>query len=103
MASVERADIVRALLQKGFREDDRKKHHRYFRLFVQGKRTAIFTKVSHGSGRKYKTLGQNLVTEMAKQLRITRPQLMDFVECKLGGDGYTGLAREALATDGKQL
>ena len=103
MGTLERAEVERALSHKGFKRDDEKKSHRYYRLFVNGKKTDVFTKVSHGSDRKYKTLGDPLVGQMARQLKISRTDLAKLIECSLNEAGYVALVRQALQAEGRQL
>jgi len=79
-----RDEIEAALKKKGFVLNDG--DHRYFRLHVDGRATAIFTKTSHGN--KYKTLGDALVAAMAKQLKLTKKQFGDLVDCRMSGDAY---------------
>jgi len=87
-----RDDIESALLRKGFRQ--KQADHRKFHFWTtDGKKTAIFTKTSHGS-KKYKTLSNDLVAAMARQLRITKKEFVSFVECEIGHDEYEALLAE---------
>lgn len=75
-------DIDRALCAKGFVKDDSGDHPRYT---YPG--TLMTTKVSHGSGN---SIGDNLISLMAKQLKLTRAQFVDLVKCPMSEDGYRG-------------
>jgi hypothetical protein len=75
--------IEAALLEKGFRADDT--HHRYFWLFIAGKRTSIRTFLSHGGTLDY---GDDLLAKMKRQLKLSKAQLLDLVECRLTGEMY---------------
>lgn len=81
---VDRDALTAALAAKGFRV--RQTHHEFYYLFVDGKQQAVYTKVSHGS--KYKTLGDDLVTAVARQMKLTKPQLTQFVDCTLSEAAY---------------
>ncbi len=69
---LERSDVEAALEQKGFLRA--KGDHRFFTYYtIAGAKTSVWTKTSHGT--KYKTLGDNLVGEMAKQWALRRRNL----------------------------
>lgn len=87
---LEREDMRRAYLQKGFVEGPGD-HDRFF-LFVNGKRTAINTKLSRGSG--YRTYTDRLLSDVCRQLKLTKAELLKLVECSIGGDEYVRLLRE---------
>lgn len=86
--SLERQDIRDALLKKGFREQTDSDHDRYF-LYVGEKKQAVFTKLSRGG--KHRTYGDPLVSAMAKQLKLTKPDLRKLVECSIDGEAYIGI------------
>lgn len=90
MPSLERDDVEASLKRKGFVEENR--DHRFFKLFVNGKYTGIYTKTSYG--KKYKSLGKSLVSDMAKQLYLTTKQFESLVDCTLSGEGYLELLRQ---------
>lgn len=85
MSTQRTRDIKSALLEKGFRED--KTHHEMFWLYVDGRKTSVRTRLSHGV-REY---GDGLLGPMAKQLRLRRKQLDDLIECPLTKDSYSEL------------
>lgn len=89
MPTIERDDIERALAQKGFQL--RPGDHRFYRLVVDGKETSIVTKVSTGT--KYRTLGNDLVSRMARQMHLTAAQLKQFVDCSISAAEYVALLR----------
>lgn len=79
-------DLVRQNLpKKGFQETDDRSHI-FLHLYVDGKRTHIRTHVSHGSG--YKTLSDSLVSQMAKQCKITSKEFRNLAECTLSHKDY---------------
>jgi len=86
MASVKTADLVAALLRKGFRQDNT--HHKYFWLYDGEKRTHVHTPISHGL-REY---GDSLLSRVKKQLFLdTKRQLLNLVDCPLSQQDYLGI------------
>jgi hypothetical protein len=82
---IDRSEIELSLTTKGFLRED--SHHRYFYHEVEGKKTGISTYTSHGS--RYKTYGDNLLSQMKKQLSLdTIGQLFDLFKCPMTGDDY---------------
>lgn len=81
-------DIDRALRKKGFqrRETD---HHRYF-LYVDGRKTRVHTKLSHGT----QEYGDTLLGPISRQLHLTRVELNDLIRCPLDAESYVALLRE---------
>ncbi len=88
---LDREDLRSALTRKGFVEDDR--DHEYYFFHRMGKKTSVFTKISRGSG-KYKVYGDDLVLSVARQLSLTKKELMSFVECTLKEEPYAELLLE---------
>lgn len=87
----DRADIVAALKAKGFGIDSKGRDHDYFFLIIGGKKTQIFTKISRGSS--YKTIGDNLLGAMSRQLKLTKREFLMLVECPLSAVQYRELLR----------
>jgi hypothetical protein len=87
---LDRTDIEAGLKKKGFVEEDR--DHRFYALVVEGHYTGIMTKTSKGTG--HKTLGDNLVGLMARQLKLTKKQFVDLVTCPLSLDDYVALLKQ---------
>ena len=83
-------DVEAALKKKGFAQDDGD-HHWFFYWTLDGKKTTVRTKTSHGST---KDLGDSLLKEMARQVRISKVQFLDLVDCPLGREEYERLLRE---------
>lgn len=83
MATVKRKDLEASLLRKGFRQDS--SHHRHFWFYYKGRKTRIKTFTSHGK-REYDDW---LLSQVKKQLRLTKSQLMDLIECPMTEDDYT--------------
>ena len=73
-------NIANSLLKKGFEE----KHssHTHLTYFIDGKKTSIFTFISHGK----KEISDQLMHQMAKQLKISHEQFCELVDCSMGGE-----------------
>lgn len=83
--SLERSKVKTNLPKKGFVETD-DRDHIFYHFFHEGKKTHIRTHVSHGS--KYKTLGDGLVSTMAKQCKLTTKNFKKLAECTLSHEDY---------------
>ncbi len=90
MPSLPRDDVEASLKKKGFNQEEG--DHRFYKLIVGGKYTGICTKTSRG--KEYKSLGDNLVSQMARQLRLTTKEFVSLVDCTLSGPAYVELLRE---------
>ncbi|MHB8566714.1 MAG: hypothetical protein ACYC9U_06400 [Nitrososphaerales archaeon] len=58
--------------------------HRFFVLYVNGKKTSVWTKVSHSG----KEINDNLIHAMSAQLRLDKKQFLDLIECPLSKEDY---------------
>ena len=84
--------------------------HSFFTYYtLDGQKTSVWTKTSHGSS--YKTLGDQLVSLMAKQCGLNKCQFARFVECPLSREEFEKilvdtdrirLERKELAPKGKK-
>lgn len=86
MSSVASREIERALLKKGFVRKDRK--DRLFVLMTDGQKSRISTILSHTSNMDY---GDNLLALVAAQMKLSKRELLEFVECTLSGSKYADL------------
>ena len=86
MSEIRTAPIVAALLNKGFIRPAGRDHE-YFFFHYRGKKTAVFTRISHGQ----RTADDWLIGKMAGQLRLTKREFLSFVECTLSGPRYAQL------------
>lgn len=82
-------DVATGLVNKGFRL--RQNDHAFYHLYVDGKKTIISTKISHGE----KEIGDKLLGLMARQVRLPRSLFDDLVECPLTFDQYVALLRKS--------
>lgn len=89
MSSVASREIDRALLKKGFVRENSK--DRVYRLWAEGRPTGVKTILSHTSSMDY---DDHLLAQMAKQMRLTKRELLQFVQCTMSGDKYADLMIE---------
>ena len=82
------AAIVAALLAKGFILENR--DHKYLFFHVRGKKTGVFTFISHGE----RDADDWLLARIARQLRLTKKELLALIECSLSQDEYLRLLVE---------
>ncbi|MCX5645908.1 MAG: hypothetical protein NTZ17_14705 [Phycisphaerae bacterium] len=82
MTTAKTKDIRKALTGKGFRIVE--SHHEMLWFFVQGKKTSIRTRLSHGS----EEYNDSLLGQMAKQLKLKRADLDRLIECLLTEKEY---------------
>jgi len=79
----EKADDVKAaLLEKGFREGDR--DHKFYFFHFKGKKTRVYTKISHGE----REIHDENCRNMARQMRLSPLQFSEFVDCPLTLEKY---------------
>lgn len=64
---------------------DSKRDHHFYELCIDDQ-WVLQTKVSTGTG--YRELGDSLLAQIAKQLRVDKRQLTDLVNCPMGYDEY---------------
>jgi hypothetical protein len=86
----EREAIREALKKKGFREESG--DHFFYTFWNKGKRTAIFTKLSHGT--KYRTYGDFLIGAVCRSLNLTKKEFGELVSCTLTEAGYVGILEQ---------
>ena len=73
---------IDALSRKGFEKLET--HHTMLWFVVQGRRTSIHTWVSHGQ----RKLDDRLLRLMARELHLSRAELLKFVECEMSYEEY---------------
>ena len=74
-------EIDKSLRKKGFRRETEGKHIHYFFPGSEGKKSGIGTLMSHGMGGT--AIGSPLLGLMARQLRLTKKQFLDLIDCTL--------------------
>jgi hypothetical protein len=86
MPSKDRNTISSSLQRKGFVIEEDRDHRYFFYHSKSGKRTNVRTKISHGT--KYKVLGDNLISLMSKQCKLSKADFLELIECPLTQDLY---------------
>ncbi len=83
-----RRDVMAALERKGFvpSEGD---HTYYFFYTTTNKKTIVKTKVSHSK----KDIDDNLLSQMARQCKLTNAQFRNLVDCPLSREEYEEILR----------
>ena len=79
-----RKDIEASLKKKGFTLETT--DHRYYKLYDSDKYTGIYTKISTGSS--YKDYSDSLLGKIARQLRLSKSELCDFIDCPMDEKQY---------------
>lgn len=75
-------DIELSLTKKGFVL--KQSHHRNYVLHVNGKKTSIRTRISRGS----KEYDDHLLGQMAKQVKLSKENLLQLIDCPLSEKEY---------------
>ena len=76
-------DVEKSLQAKGFR--CREGDHNYFNYYSKaGKKTAVFTKTSHGS----REIDESLLSLMARQCKLSNKDFGLLIDCPLDRDTY---------------
>jgi hypothetical protein len=76
-------EIQSALGRKGFQIKGQKKHEMWI-YYINGKKTSIYTFLSHGSSE----YNDNRLGSMAKEMHIPRNMLDEFIQCSLSQKEY---------------
>jgi hypothetical protein len=82
MGTIKVRDVVNGLERKGFCKSEG--DHSFLVLHVNGKKTSIYTKVSHGSNE----IGDNLIHLMSVQVKLDKKKFMDLIYCPLALPDY---------------
>jgi len=78
-------EVERALCAKGFRLLD--SHHHFFVYYtLDGRKSAVRTKTSHS--RKMKDISDAILSQMAKQCRLSSGEFLDLIDCPLTQNGF---------------
>lgn len=85
MTTRDKRKVESALRRKGFKADETH-HHRFVYHASGGRPTSIRTHTSHS--RRYKTLGDDMLGEMARQCHISKADFIRLVDCDLTRDVY---------------
>lgn len=83
-------DVYQSALKKGYKEG-RSTKHKILILYVDGKKTNFWTKVSHGTSE----IGKGVLVQMRKQMGFD--QNVDFesyIDCHMSKEEYIGYLRQ---------
>lgn len=76
-------EVEKSLLAKGFRAKEG--DHNYFNYYSRaGKKTAVFTKTSHGA----REIDDSLLSRMSKQCKLNNKDFGLLIDCPLDRDAY---------------
>lgn len=88
-------DIEKALLAKGFEKvtSKQKSHHTYYYFNHDGKRTGVYTYLSHGS--KSSDYGPQLMSKIKQQLKFQDAKLAEaFLDCPFKEHQYIDMLKK---------
>ena len=88
MSTLEVAKIDGSLRKKGFHKKEG--DHLYYIFTVDGKKTSIFTKISHSSSE----IGDSLISCMSRQLHLSNKEFKEFVDCHITFEDYKQKMKE---------
>lgn len=83
--------VEAGLRDKGF-EQIEGDHHFFIYVTTEGKRTAVRTKTSHTP--KMKDIPDNLLSQMAKQCKLSKSDFARLLDCPLSREKYEGILKE---------
>ena len=90
MATLDTKKAYKNFCKKGFRDSESKSvDHKWIEFWFEGKVTRIRTKFSHGK----KEVDSSLIGLMARQIRLSKNQFMEFSNCKISENGYIKLLK----------
>jgi predicted RNA binding protein YcfA (HicA-like mRNA interferase family) len=90
MSSKKQKEIEKSLRRKGFALDIRGDHRFLcYERSMDGKTSTIRTKTSHGA----REIGTSLLSQMAKQCKLSLPQFSELVDCQLDRESYENILR----------
>jgi len=75
-----------ALCKKGFLKESDGDHIRYFLPNTAGTDWIVRTKISHGM--KGSEIDAWLISQMARQLHLTKAQFLELIDCPLDEENY---------------
>jgi len=81
-------DVSANLLRKGFQQ--REGDHFFFRLYINGKKSGVSTKISLGE----KEIHDGLLGQMARDTKLVKHEFLDLVDCPMSTERYVELLRE---------
>jgi hypothetical protein len=91
-------DVESALKKKGFSQTEGD-HHWFVYVTIEGKKTTARTKTSHSQ--KMKDISDNLLSQMAKQCKLSKRDFLDLIDCPLSREAYEEILKEQEELDDK--
>jgi predicted RNA binding protein YcfA (HicA-like mRNA interferase family) len=82
MTSLKSQKIIHSLTKKGFKRSE--SDHTFLVLYVDGRKSSMMTKVSHGG----KDIGDPLINKMSMQVHLNKKNFIDLVNCPLRYEVY---------------
>ena len=86
-----KSKVESALKGKGF-EQTEGDHHFFVYMTVEGKKTSVRTKTSHTP--KMKDIPDNLLSQMAKQCKLSKNDFFRLLDCPLSREEYEAILKE---------
>jgi hypothetical protein len=91
-------DVESALKKKGFNQTEGD-HHWFVYVTIEGEKTTSKTKTSHTQ--KMKDISDNLLSQMARQCRLSKKDFLDLIDCPLSREAYEDILKEQEELDDK--
>ena len=88
MTEIHISNLVNALLNKGLEKVESR--HTMLWLVVGGRRRNIHTWISHGQ----RKADDWLLNHIARELHLSKRELLQLIQCQIGGDDYASLMIE---------
>lgn len=82
MATIKTDSLHKALVKKGFQPENG--DHKYYIYYYQGKKTSVYTRISHGKSE----IGEPLISTMARQTRLKKSDFFALANCPLSKEAY---------------
>lgn len=82
MTTLKVREVLRGLEKKGFLRSEG--DHTFLIFYVNGKKTSIHTKVSHGSDE----VDDHLINRMSIQVRLEKKKFVEMVNCPFSSEDY---------------
>lgn len=93
MSALKTKEVQKNLCKKGF--ESHHTDHEIFIYVLNGKKTNIRTKISHGETE----IGDPLISMMARQLHLSKVQFTNFAKCIMSEEEY----KQVLSEQGENI
>jgi hypothetical protein len=84
-------DVESALKRKGFKQTEGD-HHWFVYVTFEGAKTTSKTKTSHTQ--KMKDISDNLLSQMARQCKLSKKDFLDLIDCPLSREAYEEILKD---------